>query len=165
MDIPVRLRTTKYTPPPVSPVERYRLALPPSYVQQVKWDAILERHNALATTPRGVRGRAVDDPVKERVVVLPADERERRDRTSAVFADMTPGKMPVIAVGGPGEHWQDLVDQVDEHRHYGEDVIPEHDRVDVQQAFRDRVEARVRWQEGTRTYGAQTRGLLDRNGR
>jgi len=155
-----RLHQRQRGPRPADPVQQYRLVLPPSYVQKVKWDLLYERMAVAATTAAGVRGRDADDPVQGRVAVLPRDEREASKGKALLYADFTPGKQPVIAVGGGVEYTQDLVELVDEARHYGTDAPPPRERPDINAAWQDRISQDDRNRRGIKTYGAATRGLI-----
>lgn len=159
--LPDRYRTVpKKGRPADVPRDSYRLVLPPSYVQAVKWELILERHRVAQTTVDGVRNRAVDEPVQGLVAVLPRDEREAAKGKALAYIDATPGRMPVIVMGGEQTYWQELKDEADETRHYGLDQLPDRDRPDAQTAWQDRVEQDDRARRGVKTYGATTAGQL-----
>lgn len=83
-----------------------------------------ERQQAVATVAAGVVGRGADDPVVGRIVVHQQDERDARYGKPLMVADIQPGKRPILAVGGGGEHTERLIERIEEERHYKFDEEP-----------------------------------------
>lgn len=151
--LPNRYRTHKHQPQTSEPVERYRLYLPKSYRQTVNYEAAADKEGVLLTTHKGVRGRRVDDIVREKVAVMDRDERVAAKGKPIVYVDFTPGQTPLLIVGGGEYHWQELKERADETRHYGDDQrSPEtHDRADLFGAYVEEAERRQQRRKGAVT--------------
>jgi hypothetical protein len=131
---PERYRTTKYAPGPPQKRGSYQIDFLPSYIARLQWEAEMERRGVALTLKEGVTGRRLDDSVYtagDKTAILPRDERHARDRTWSAYVDASKGKTPVIAIGGEGDHWQDLHEQVEDLRHYKQDVPAERERPDL----------------------------------
>ena len=115
----------------------------------------------VVTTPADVRARRADAPKQGKYALLPKDERKRAHPDTPVYMDTTAGETPMWVVGGPGEHWQDLKDAVDESRYYGLDSQELSDRPDVHGAYVRAAEKAENRRKGATSGYAR----LDKDGR
>ena len=96
---------------------------------------------------------APDADMSGQVVIEHPDERERRYNKPIALVDNN-GPRPIIYIGGGEEHLGDMVDELNERRHYG--IEPAFDRkpkVDIQAAVHDFEDAVTDWRAGRKTYG------------
>ena len=113
--------------------------VPASYVHQQAWRRAQAR-GLETTTVEGVGYRRVDDTVKTKVAVMPRDERDAKYGKPLVYADMTPGRQPILYAGGGTKHVEEMEEKVAEMRHYGVDQEEQPDRPDMQAVWSNMVE-------------------------
>lgn len=152
--------TTKSNKPLPPATRRGSISVPASYMARKQWEA-MQRERVLRATQSDVARKPADNPIQGTVAVMPRDERQAKDGNPLMLVDVQPGKTPVAVIGMGAVPWQDLKDQIDEHRHYGYDRpnIPKLP-VSYEDIWGTLVEKRDRAAKGIKTYGAETRGLL-----
>lgn len=157
-------RTTKYQPRPDRIKDQYALYLPDTVVYRQLY-AQARKAGVEATGPDNVRGRMADNTIQETVVIHSPDERRAKyDKPEAVYS-MAPGRPAVILWGNGTTHTGEMLEELAEIRHYGQDIPQRQNELpNMQDLWVQHVERQVNYKAGRRTY-FDTRGLLDSNGR
>lgn len=116
-------------------------------------------------TKQTLARRSIDQPERGIVAVMPSDEREARRERPLIYFDNRAGMSPVLWINAANEHMEAVKDRVDEMRHYGTDQPAPYTRPDMQQVYAEYLDQQRRMHRGQRTYGSETRGLINGDGR